>query len=540
MAVFILLLCGCSKEELYPQENAGNAVGAVLSLQVSADAYRSSAGTRASESELSTTFTNGDQLGVIVTYKGKTPEHFVYTYNGSAWTSSTPVYYDNKAGYAAYYPYRKELDGKSLADVKAAFTPLTDQSDYATGYAASDLMTCENPELNQTDKKLSISLTHAFSMLRMSTSDIPVKIKCADNKTYEYQLPGTDIAFRVGNTYYRAWVDNDGYARAIVPSSSGGNSGGGNSQITVESHYTVLGKQRVKTSATVASFASGQYYTLKPPVQDLGEYRLSDARVGDFYCKHSDGRGFVIPKEISETDLQSVKDACLGIVYWVGNIKGDNYTLLDSKFQNGTHGLVVSLWDMPAPDNANSTEMYWTYGGYEFVDNWLDSKNNIQCTWTNKPTDFTSIQAADKMQGYANTLALIEYNNYVEGQSGEGYGQNGNKRVKPVKGLAAFQDAHPAPQNSSGWYWPSVKELQHVCWGQSNTSKSTAGKDMLNNQIGKLNGPGNTFGYDHYWSSTEHSGYDAWAWYVNFYDGYAGNTGGKAGSASRVRPLLAF
>ncbi|MDC7179396.1 hypothetical protein PQH01_25470, partial [Bacteroides cellulosilyticus] len=62
-----------------------------------------------------------------------------------------------------------------------------------------------------------------------------------------------------------------------------------------------------------------------------------------------------------------------------------------------------------------------------------------------RPEDFNSIQVTDKMQGYANTIALKEYNKYVKNGSGDGYGKDGNKRVKPVKGLDAFQNSHPAP-----------------------------------------------------------------------------------------------
>ena len=510
VAVFILLLCGCSKEELYPQENAGNAVGAVLSLQVSADAYRSSAGTRASESELSTTFTNGDQLGVIVTYKGKTPEHFVYTYNGSAWTSSTPVYYDNKAGYAAYYPYRKELDGKSLADVKAAFTPLTDQSDYATGYAASDLMTCENPELNQTDKKLSISLTHAFSMLRMSTSDIPVKIKCADNKTYEYQLPGTDIAFRVGNTYYRAWVDNDGYARAIVPSSSGGNSGGGNSQITVESHYTVSGK-RAKTASTVSPFASGKYYTITFPTTatDLGEYQLSDARMGDFYCVFSDESGtttgFVFPQEaVSLPD--DLKSSCIGIVMKAGKDNSGNwkddctYKQKDGSTAMSTiHGYVLALYDA----NGGST-----------------------CTWGSSGTQVNKTDMNREQNtgfyGYKNTQAIISFNDDKSGTLSSAF-------PAAYHASEGYETKYAAPANSSGWFLPSAGQCKY--WLNN--------RYALLDSMKKATGENSYNWKGYYCSSSEGSSSPASdAWYANF--GAGGVYGNLKGDANYVRACLAF
>ena len=252
------------------------------------------------------------------------------------------------------------------------------------------------------------------------------------------------------------------------------------------------------TSATAewefkAPTTAGQY---KKYVVDGGSSKTIEKthklQAGDFFMKD----GTLLGKDATPTDAQQA--ACIGIVYWVGDIKGDNYTLLDSKFPGGTHGLVVSLWDMPDPDNTGSVTMTWTYGGYEFVDNWLA---NAQWSDGNpRPDGFTSIQVTDKMQGYANTIALKEYNTYVEDKSEEGYGPESNKRVKPVKGLDDFEEKHPAPSNSSGWYWPSVYELQYVCWGQGATGQGTTGKNMLNTQIQKVSGS-NVFDSDGYWPS---------------------------------------
>ena len=180
--------------------------------------------------------------------------------------------------------------------------------------------------------------------------------------------------------------------------------------------------------------------------------------------------------------------------------------------------------------------MTWTYGGYEFVSNWLAGAQ-----WSDgnpRPDGFTSIQVTDKMQGYANTIALEKYNKYVESKSDDGYGPESNKRVKPVKGLDAFETAHPAPSNSSGWYWPSVYELKYVCWGQDN-GQGTTGKNMLNTQIQKVSGS-NVFGSGNYWSSTESSYYSYNAWYVSFSNGNVDSYGYKYLNAYRVRPLLAF
>ena len=266
---------------------------------------------------------------------------------------------------------------------------------------------------------------------------------------------------------------------------------------------------------------------------ELKEY----AEIGDFY--YSDGSWSPVLKPAI-----SGSPTVIGIVYWVGDITGDNYGLLSSKFPKGTHGLVVSLWNMPDPSNPSSTSMKWTYDGSNLVTDWLGSNSGITCTWNDRPSGFTSIQVENKMQGYANTIALKKYNEYVEASPGDGYGKEGNKRVKPVKGLEAFESAHPAPNSSSGWYWPSVMELKYVCWGQGN-GKSTNGKNMLNAQIEKANNNGTQFFRDnnsdaYYYSSTE---YDAGtAWSMNFYNGNTFNYSNKGydDDARHVRPLLAF
>lgn len=111
----------------------------------------------------------------------------------------------------------------------------------------------------------------------------------------------------------------------------------------------------------------------------------------------------------------------------------------------------------------------------------------------------------------------------------------------PIYALANFEKKYPAPENSSGWYWPSVCELKYVCWGQGN-SESLKGKGMLNTQIEKVGGT--IFGSDYsngvYWSSTEGSSYSYYAWYVSFSSGYVHYFGYKGNESFRVRPLLAF
>lgn len=495
-AAFSLLLCGCSKEDAYHQDDADNAIGTVLSLQVNAAAYQSSTGTRATDTGTTTTFASGDRLGVIITHQSGSTEHIVYTYNGSAWTSSAPAYYDPQDTYAAYYPYKESLQDKNtLADVKSAFTPLTDQSDYSTGYAASDLMTCESATPNTTNKTLPITLTHAFSMLRMP-ANIPVKIKCGDGNTYEYSLPGiTDIAFHIGDVPYRAWVDGDGYARLIVSNSG--------SSIAVKSCYTVSGK-RAETDCTITGFASGQYYTVTPPRADLGEYQLSDARVGDFYIKSSDGQsGFVFPKEASLPE--SLKSSCLGVVLKEGKDEsGDwkddcQYKLKDGSTTMSTiNGYVLALYDA----NGGGTCQWGSYG--------------IKVD----PTDMNREQNTG-FYGYKNTQAIISFNKSKSGTLSSAFPAT----YYATKG---YEASHSAPANSSGWFLPSAGQCKY--WLNN--------KETLLASVRKATGD-SSYSWSYYWSSSEASSYPAYyAWYADFYDSRVGGDDKYGGNC--VRSCLAF
>ncbi|WP_455624269.1 fimbrillin family protein [Parabacteroides sp.] len=540
------LLCACSNDE-EPATEAQQPCDA-LELSVSAGdfvTYGDVPDTRATDNGAATTFENGDRVGVIVlegsALKGN---NLPYLYSGGSWSfdiqtvsgensagsNKVPYYYDNKATgltYIVYYPYSKDADGVISIDgengLKSKFTPEEDQQS-KDNYRTSDLMIWQSTADVAPQKTLSATLTHVYN----SVSILPeVHYTLGNNEDFVHSSPAiSDVNFIMGDKIVYPYVAVDGSYRYILPSGFTG---------SVRCFYTFEDETYGK-EFTIPASTSAPANTRYSSVQKVsaGTYSLDMARLGDFYCRNSSGEGYLIPNEAESLPAGT---NCIGIVYWLGDIKGDNYGLLDSKFPSGTHGLVVALWDMPALDNASSPTMTWTYGGYEYVNNWLGSQNNITCTWNDRPSGFSSIQVTDKMQGYANTLALIEYNEYVEGQTGEGYGQDGNKRVKPVKGLVAFQDAHPAPSNSSGWYWPSVYELKYVCWGQGNGG-GTSGKSMLNTKIGKLGG--NVFDSDNYWSSTECSDNDNRAWYVYIGDGYVNDVDNKSCDLFRVRPLLAF
>ena len=545
VVVFVsaFLLTGCSENELPGNENT-DTNRTTFTIEVSDGGYAPAAGekpdTRATENDYTTQFTAGDKIGVFAVKNneivGVNNLCLVATAETDAGDGSlvwktedgdTPII-PAGAAYYAYYPWQSndkitDKVNASVTDVDDFFAdlvknwaPSTNQGTY-TDYTGSDLMIAFG---TPSGKSLSFSMQHKMALVVIDLPKIKYKLTDADSKPLpDYIIDAPDTKFN-GFTPYRT---SDGMYRYLINPAATNLSGS----------YTNATSATAEWEFTTSSATTGQY---RKYVVDGGSSttieKTHQLQAGDFFMKD----GTLLGKDATTlTDAQQA--ACIGIVYWVGDIKGDNYTLLDSKFPSGTHGLVVSLWDMPGPDNGE-IEMTWTYGSDdEYVSDWLNS-----ATWSGdntRPDGFTSIQEREKMQGYANTIALKEYNNYVESESEDGYGPESNKRVKPVKGLDAFETVHPSPLNSSGWYWPSVYELQYVCWGQDN-GEGTTGKDkILNPQIQKVRGS-NVFGSDYYWSSTEYSDDSSCAWGVYFGYGPVYYSGPKSGLAYRLRPLLAF
>lgn len=546
MFLSLALLCACGSDD---EELSGGMQQPGEALELIAVAgnfvtYGDAPNTRAADNGAATTFENGDRVGVIV-LEGNTVigNNLPYKYDGTKWVFDTDVantentgkslfYYDSQASnltYIVYYPYSDKADNVTSVEgndgLKSKFIPQEDQRT-EDAYRMSDLMIWKSETGIAPLRTLNATLVHAYNSVSIQPE---VHWTLGNGQDFLHPSPTiSDVRFVTGDKtivtpYY---AEEDGSYRYILPSGFTG---------SVRCFYTFDNKTYNK-KFTVSSESNTRYSS----VQNInaGDYSLDKAQLGDFYCRSSDGEGYLIPNDVKTLPEKEEKE-CVGIVYWLGDIKDHNYTLLDSKFSNGMHGLVVSLWDMPDPDNTSSVTMTWTYGDYESVDNWL-----VNATWAgdnSRPKDFSSIQVTAQMQGYANTIALKEYNNYVEGTTDDGYGPESGKRVKPVKGLDAFETAHPSPLNSSGWYWPSVEELKYVCWGQGN-GQGTTGKNMLNTQIEKVSGS-NVFDGDsrvYHWSSTEYSSNRSRAWYVIFSDGRVRDSGWKHSTTGRLRPLLAF
>lgn len=349
-------LCSCSNDD-EPITTATD--GTTLTVTARADGFASTDGTaqtRATESGYTTTFVKDDQIGVFAVKDGSVItgcQNVPLTYDGTNWSSSTPVYKYAGATYFAYYPYKADMNSKtSIDEIVTAFnTTVTDQSTYAK-YTACDLMTTTGAVSPTGGSSLSFSFTHKMSLIEIS---LPVqKYKTTDNASaYEYSAPVLGATFSLtpsggGETTIKPCPMGNGIYRYIVPA--------GTSGATVSGAFNIADGKTIEYSKSSLSLSAGNYKRLNvtysgapsttPTVRALA--------VGDYY--YSDGG--IVPEDTSNPP----SEGCIGVVYCVDNSFITNKST--KKSEGGfIHGLVVALKDASSSSNwGNAGSVASDYG----------------------------------------------------------------------------------------------------------------------------------------------------------------------------------
>ena len=474
--------------------------------------------TRAAENGYKTQFTAGDRIGLYAVKNSEIAADcnnlcLTLTNNGGTLTwilSAGSNVWNEEPGaaitYYAYYPYQANMTGKVTAaagDAAGFFAPLvsswtltSDQSAYAK-YTAQDLMTGTGAMSGSgSAHTLLLTLTHQMALAVIKTPTTKYTLTDAGGNTLpDYIIPATDLRF---NGFTPCLMADGSQRYLVIP----------NDTIQYSGSYTNASGNTLEFLFT-PDIAAGSYATYTVDGATITE-KSHTLQTGDFYLKD----GSLVGKDADLSDAQ--KAACIGIVFWVGDITGED-PLLEKKFPAGTKGLAIALHDA----GGNSI---WNSSNDDISGNWLSQLNkNIY--------GITSLMESEKMQGYANTKALEGYN-----VSDRVVPDHLGRKVLPVGIIADYATTHPTPASSSGWYWPSVKELKYICWGQGN-GPSISGRMMLNTQLGEVPGAASLQSY-YYWSSTE--GSNSWAWYVYFDRGYVDRNGYKYYNSYGVRAVVAF
>lgn len=284
----------------------------------------------------------------------------------------------------------------------------------------------------------------------------------------------------------------------------------------------------------------------------LAKYTPDDVKPGDYLYENgttSDGglrfrlsNGTLI-RESPIPDPAPDKTVS-GIVFWtpseIYSLEGVRQTpasLTDDKIMaaerpNCTRGLAVAVKDVTY-NGKNSIQ--WQKPS-EALSSW--QKGN-DFTHANKE-QFVSIASGtgsdaniNRIYGYQNTVVLRAYNEYCTDKSRTNY------IVKPVAALGEFAATNPAPLGSTGWFFPSVKELHMLIYKDVDDVRNNNGsetREIVNSSLEKVNGDVIS-GTGDYWTSVESGSSYAFRIYYN-YGWFLSST--MKSNSKKVRAVCAF
>ena len=216
---------------------------------------------------------------------------------------------------------------------------------------------------------------------------------------------------------------------------------------------------------------------------------------------------------------------CLGVLFWVCENEEKHWTQTD--YREGDHllmrhhpectrGMAVALRDASQGAAWAAEE-----GAGEYLFSWANGFDGFTPA---EQTDWEAIKASDINYGYRSSRLMKLYGAHHPATTFPAYG-----------GIDAYAAAHPAPDGSSGWFFPSRRELAMMCYGKAKNygGKPTTRRDLLNGLFRKAGGEA----FDGiYWSNWEAA---TNAWNIDFAGSTAYGNNPKS-DTYRVRAVIAF
>lgn len=223
------------------------------------------------------------------------------------------------------------------------------------------------------------------------------------------------------------------------------------------------------------------------------------------------------------TELDEAKTVC-GIVFWVCDPTAED-PVLKRDFPECTHGLVVSV---------SEAETQWQSSWEQSpcsVSDWVSANHpDLVPVGPGMPGKEDNV---NRILGYNNTCALGKFN-----------ADAGNSLWKSelAEALEFHRQNYPAPENTSGWYIPSIKEMSYMCSGIDHEDLWDLGglfrymTYRINDRLYGVEGADLIDLDRYYWTSTEWdrtSSFDMYSYNgLAYYD--------KKDMKNKVRFILAF
>lgn len=329
---------------------------------------------------------------------------------------------------------------------------------------------------------LSVACTQEKAIVSLAVVPEECSLAVGDLMQLETAVSPEDYAGKivwVSSDLSKAAVDENGLVEAIAPG-----------------HVTITATCG-KLTATCAIDIAGTEV-------EIGDYLFSDGTCSD--------------------SPQSGKDI-IGVVFWAGDPTAQD-AALKREHPECTHGLAVAV----DGDGYSAWQSDYSAYGSKTVGDWIDM--NL--------TDYASVTTGTEMTdninktvGYNNTKAMERFNAAPE---------NASWKVDAVEKAVAYRNYCPAPDNTSDWYVPSVKELSLLCSGEVDGNvwdikDNTAVKEMVNAKLSSLRNA-DELTDERYWSSSEADVIRPY--YVNFEFGLPNMTYVKDTEYLRLRFIIAF
>lgn len=248
-----------------------------------------------------------------------------------------------------------------------------------------------------------------------------------------------------------------------------------------------------------------------------------DAKIGDFY--YSDGSW--------STSLLEGKEV-IGVIFWTGDPTADDATLrLDHP--ECSNGLVIAAFH-------NGKPCQWQ-GGYASFNSttgaWIEQNAT---EFESTVTEWMKDTRRNKISGYNNTKALEAFNAHPS---------NASWPVDAINVIKEYRKSKPAPQSSSDWFLPGLKELSLLINDEydgdvfdfNNTAKSLCLKNrkFIDQRLALIPGAesisNEAWAFD-FWSSNDWDKQSAYQ--ISTFDGSIGGSYKYYNSNQLARCVLAF
>lgn len=296
LATFIFM--SCSHENGAITDRIDNNTQ-LLYLNVVKNGFTNKSQTRTNTDEnYVTSFTGGESVGLFAVKNGailSDCNNLKLTYNGATGKWEGNVYYYSGAQYYAYAPYKDEMAGKSLDQIKADYPYSADQSTSAK-FIENDLLVSSSCTADPASRTLQISFVHARALLVFEDVAKAHYLYTSGNGELVYVLNGTSLTkITLGGTDNFAGIGANGTLLYIVKP-------GDSPEIVADYN----GAETLSYTAI-----EGATSTTANTYQKLTLTKKRDLEIGDFFYKD----GSFYPG--STTQEAPNQDDCVGVVAYL-------------------------------------------------------------------------------------------------------------------------------------------------------------------------------------------------------------------------------